>query len=490
MPRTPAALILAAALTWAGLALAGPAAPPAAEAANETRAKALLAVLGKPRPERKAFVEQNFAPELIQRRGLDELTGLTADLNDDLGAAKLVAIMAGGDGLELVLRTPNDEWFALRLRFDGASRIAGVGLQPTQPLDAGGAPPGPLKESALPAAIKAFIDDRVAKGFSGAVIVARDGAPVFAAASGEADRATHRANTLDTPINLGSMNKMFTALVIGRLVEQGKVAWDDKVGKHLPDWPQARVRDEVTIAQLLSHTSGLKAYWGEEHDRRGPELDTAKEYGELCDDQAPAFAPGERFEYSNCGFVVLGLIAERVAKKDYYALVRELVYRPAGMVNSDHYDRGDAASQRAIGYLLSGEDNARFLAKRGAPAGGGYASANDLLRFATALRAGKIVKPETLAIMTSRKSTMGPPPGPNGPPQGSVQAGYGYGFGVIPGPGGSEGFFGHNGGAPGINADMAMFPSGWTVIVLSNVDRGAGMVAQRLQRMVGTREPG
>ena len=354
---------------------------------------------------------------------------------------------------------------------------------------------GLLKESALPAAIRAFVDERAAKGFSGAVIVAKDGVPVFAAASGEADRATHRGNTLDTPINLGSMNKMFTAVAIGRLVEQGKLGWDDKVGKHLPDWPQRQVRDEVTIAQLLSHTSGLKAYWGEEHDRRAAELDTVKEYGELCDDQAPAFTPGERFEYSNCGFVVLGLIAERAAKKDYYALVRELVYRPAGMVNSDHYDRPDEASKRAIGYLLSGEDNMKFLAKRGAPAGGGYASANDLLRFATALNAGRIVSKATLATLTTPRMRMGPPGPPpppdakpgerRGPPPGAM---YGYGFGVISGEG--ESFFGHNGGAPGVSADLAMFPSGWTVIVLSNVDRGAGSIAQRLQRMVGTREPG
>lgn len=469
--------MMLAALALLAPALTAAAAAPDPEAAMEARAKALLAVLPKPRPERKAFVEQNFAPELIQRRGIDELTGITADLNDDLGAAKLVGVRAGGAGLELVLRTANDEWFELKLRFDDQGRIAGLGLQPSEPLEQRG-PQGPVRESALGAAAKAFVDERVAKGFSGAVIVAKDGETVFAAASGEADRTTQRANTLDTPINLGSMNKMFTALVTARLVEQGKLGWDDKVGRHLPDWPQTRVRDEVTIAQLLSHTSGLKAYWGEEHDRRGPELDTVKEYAELCDDQVPAFTPGERFEYSNCGFVLLGLIAERVAKKDYYELVREVVYRPAGMANSDHYDRRDENSKRAIGYLGSGEDNFGYLAKRGAPAGGGYASANDLLRFAAALRTGKIVKPETLARMIRPHSRMGGPGSPGG---------YGYGFGVIAGEG--ESFFGHNGGAPGISADLAMFPSGWTVIVLSNQDRGAGTIAQRLQRMVGTRTP-
>jgi CubicO group peptidase (beta-lactamase class C family) len=469
-------LLVATAAMLATGALAGPASGPVAP--NEARAKALLEVLPQPRPERLAFVEANFAPELIQSRGVDALTAMTADLHEDLGDAKLVAVRAGGhgDGLALVLRTTNEEWFELRLAFDASGRIANLGLSPTAPLARSG-PQGPIAERELGAAAKGFLDERVAKGFSGAVILAKDGVPVFAVAGGEADRATHRANTLDTPINLGSMNKMFTALVIGRLVEQGKLGWQDKVGKHLPAWPQARVRDEVTIAQLLNHTSGLKSYWNEDYDRRRAELDTAAEYAELCADQAPAPQPGERFEYSNCGFALLGLIAERAAKKDYYELVRELVYRPAGMANSDHYDRGDPTSSRAVGYLASGETNSGTLAKLGAPAGGGYASANDLLRFATALRAGKIVTRETLGLMTTKHSTMGP-------------AGYGYGFGVIQSPNWSEGFFGHNGEAPGISADMAMFASGWTVIVLSNVDRGAGTIAQQLHRMVGTRTPG
>jgi D-alanyl-D-alanine carboxypeptidase len=444
--------------------------------AQETRALALLEVLPKPRPERLAFVQANFSPGLIQRRGLDELTGITADLHDDLGKARLVGVRAGGQGLELILQTANDDWFALNLRFDAEARIDGLGLRPTEAPDAGG-PQGPVREAELGRAIAEYMDARVAKGFSGAVIVARGDALVYGAAAGRADRATVRPNTLDTPINLGSMNKMFTAVVIGKLVEQGKLGWDDKVGQHLKDWPIKRVRDEVTIAHLLSHRSGLKSYWTDEHEQRRTGLDTAAEYAALCDDQEPGFAPGAQFEYSNCGFAVLGLIAERVSGTDYYKLVRDWVYRPAGMVNSDHYDRDDARSLRAIGYLPDARDNFGMLAKRGSAAGGGYASANDLLRFARALRGGQLLEPETLKELTTPRAEMG---GPGN--------GYGYGFGIIGGAArGGERFVGHNGGAPGISADFALFDSGWTVIVLSNHDRGAGPIAQRLQRMVGSR---
>src|SRR5688572_19654034 len=122
-------MLLAAMAVLAAGAVAGPASGPGAP--NEARARALLEVLPKPRPERKAFVEANFAPELVQSRGVDALTAITADLHDDLGEAKLVAVRAGGAGLELVLRTANDEWFELRLAFDAEGRIANLGLSPT-----------------------------------------------------------------------------------------------------------------------------------------------------------------------------------------------------------------------------------------------------------------------------------------------------------------------------------------------------------------------
>ncbi len=199
------------------------------------------------------------------------------------------------------------------------------------------------------------------------------------------------------------------------------------------------------------------------------------EYGELFVVDPPAAEPGEEFRYSNNGFVLLGLLAERVSDRDYFDLVRELVYAPAGMTASDHYLREHDASKRAIGYLADGAANTDKLAARGSAAGGGYASARDLLRFAKALQAGRIVRPETFARMTHVHAQMGGP-----------QAGYGCGFGVF-----TEGekHYGHNGGAPGINASFEIFPdSGYVVIVLSNVDRGANELAQKIGQAILARK--
>ena len=271
---------------------------------------------------------------------------------------------------------------------------------------------------------------------------------------------------------------MFTALLVAQLQEQGKLAFDDMVGKILPDWPQADVRDKVSIENLLTHTSGLGVYWGPAHDAKAATLDTAAEYGELFHDDTPAAEPGKRFRYSNNGYVLLGLIAERISGKDYYDLVRERIYRPAGMRHSDHYPSTDSASGFAVGYDADGKPVTSNMALRGSPAGGGYASANDLLRFATALEDGTLVSKATLARMTTGHAEMGP------------DMAYGYGFGVGSGvTQGKQKHYGHTGGSPGASASFEVFPeSGHVVIVLSNQGGRSLEVAQALAGWVLARE--
>jgi CubicO group peptidase (beta-lactamase class C family) len=316
------------------------------------------------------------------------------------------------------------------------------------------------------------VEQRAAQGFSGAVLVARHGAPVYANACGEADRATHRANTLDTPFNLASDNKMFTAVLVAQLQEQGKLAWDDPVGRFLPDWPQADVREKVTIGHLLTHTSGLGDYWGPAHQAQAATLDTVAAYAGLLRDDAPAATPGQAFRYSNNGYVLLGLIAERITGQDYYSLVRERIYGPAGMAHADHFRNGDPASGVALGYDREGA--IAPLALRGSPAGGGYASANDLLRFATALEDGTLVRKDTLARMTTGRATMG------------EDIAYGYGFGVSAG---RQRHYGHDGGSPGANASFEVYPdSGYVVIVLANVGQGSRELARQLGGLVLARK--
>jgi CubicO group peptidase (beta-lactamase class C family) len=104
-----------------------------------------------------------------------------------------------------------------------------------------------------------WLGERAKSGaFSGVVLVAKNGTPVYSAAFGQADRERNVPNTIDTPFNLGSANKMWTAIAIAQLVERGKVDLDATVGRYVPDLPNQTIRETVKIRHLLSHSSGMR----------------------------------------------------------------------------------------------------------------------------------------------------------------------------------------------------------------------------------------
>jgi CubicO group peptidase (beta-lactamase class C family) len=446
------------------------------------RAEGFIAILSAPLAQRRDFVRENFAPDadVIARRGVDGLSQHLEQMQQNLGNKPPLSMQVQPDRVIVRFDTPNGiQRLHLLFTPEPEAKISGIMMQTND--DAGALAP-PQMASAAPrnaplAASKAIsLAERLqttaaqyANGFSGVVLVAKQGEPIFAQAYGQADRTRKRANTLDTPFDLASNNKMFTALVIARLVEQGKLNWQDKVGKYLPKWPQQAVREQVTIAQLLTHTSGLGMYWNAQYEKQRELLDAVSEYAALFGSEAPVGKPGARFAYSNNGYVLLGLIAEKVSGKDYYQLVRELVYQPAGMTHSDHYRKTDRRHDVAIGYDGDAA-NTSELPLRGSPAGGGYASANDLLSFAQVLQAGKIVKPETLALMTQGVVAMGP------------GMRYGYGFGVNTD---APRHFGHLGGSPGVHAALEIYPdTGVVVIVLANSATNAMEMTRALSASV------
>src|SRR3954469_17906063 len=109
-----------------------------------------------------------------------------------------------------------------------------------------------------------YLDNLVAENkLAGVVLVAKDGLTITSKAAGVANKATNAPIDLNTKFNLGSMNKMFTAVAIAQLVQAGKLSFTDNVVKHLPDYPNKEVADKVTIHQLLTHTSGMGMYFGE-----------------------------------------------------------------------------------------------------------------------------------------------------------------------------------------------------------------------------------
>lgn len=305
--------------------------------------------------------------------------------------------------------------------------------------------------------------------FSGTVLVARSGQPLFSRACGWANRDAKVANQLDTKFNLGSMNKMFTAASILLLAQQEKLHINDPLGKYLTDYPNRDVAARVTLHDLLTHTGGIGDIFGPAFRQHRSELRDPKDYLALYGTRGLEFEPGSREEYSNYGFVLLGLVIEKVSGQSYYDYVRQNIYTPAGMKDTDSYFGSAAVPNRATGYLRAPDGslapNDDTLPPRGSPAGGGYSTAGDLLRFAQALLDYKLLNAEYTDLLTTGK--VGPP-----------GRQYAYGFADFRVDG--VRMIGHNGGSPGVNGELDIYPaSGYVVAVLSNLDPpSAGRVAQ------------
>jgi CubicO group peptidase (beta-lactamase class C family) len=312
--------------------------------------------------------------------------------------------------------------------------------------------------------------------FSGAVLLAKGDKILFAHAYGYADHAFDVLNKVDTKFNLGSMGKMFTGVAVLQLAQQGKLSLDDKLIKDLPDYPNKAVAEKVTIRQLLTHTAGLGDFFGKEFmDSNMARFDTLESLLPLFTDKPLLFEPGSKWDYSNAGFIVLGLVVQHVSGESYYDYVRRHIFQPAGMLNTDNWPADADVSNRALGYTSAGEAPGAprksniFVLQRGGSAGGGYSTVEDLLRFTQALTGGKLLNKEYTAMdMTGQVDT--PRPGVK------------YGFGMEERRVNGVRVVGHGGGGPGINSNLAIYPDlGYTVAIMTNFDNAMPLANQRLE---------
>ena len=269
--------------------------------------------------------------------------------------------------------------------------------------------------------LQSYLDSVAAENkLSGVLLVAKDGKTIASKAAGVANKATKAAIDLNTKFNLGSMNKMFTSVAIAQLAQAGKLSFTDTVGKHLPDYPNKEVADKVTIHHLLTHTSGLGMYWNEKWMAQREKLLTVAAHLPLFASDPPAFPPGEKFQYSNSGFMVLGAIIEKVSGQDYYSYMQEHVFKPAGMNDTGFYEPGKETPNLAIGYTTRSEDgkplaeprdNTNMREIKGGPAGGGYSTAPDMVKFHQALLGHKLLDKKHTELITTGKVD-----GPQGQP--------------------------------------------------------------------------
>lgn len=303
--------------------------------------------------------------------------------------------------------------------------------------DAPAANPKSKSEAEFLQELPAWLDKQAAEDqFSGTVLIAKRDKPVFQKAVGLADKVNKTPNRTNTKFNLGSINKIFTQVAILQLIEQGKLSWDDKLGKFLPDYPNKDAREKVTVKHLVEFQSGIGDIFGKRYEATPKDrIRSINDYLPLFADQPLAFEPGTKNAYSNGGYIVLGAIIEKVTGQTYYDYVREHIYKPAGMTDTDCYLSGAKTPNLAEGYRRNdkGErvNNVDTRPGRGSSAGGGYSTTEDLLKFSIALRENKLLNPQNSRRMLGRAAVAG--------------------------------------GAPGINAELEIAPE-YTIIVLGNYD--------------------
>jgi len=339
-----------------------------------------------------------------------------------------------------------------------------------------------MSEAELVTALKSRLEkESAADRFAGTIVVAKLGGngnkTLFQGAYGQADRDKKIANTLDTKFRIGSMNKMFTATSILQLVQAGKIKLTDPLGNYVTDYPNKDIATKVTIHQLLTHTGGTGDIFGPDFDKNRLELRTLDDYVKLYGARDLKFAPGSRWEYSNYGMLLLGVVIERVTGQSYYDYVAEHVFRPAGMTHSGSEPEDKTVADRSVGYMKRNgvwTPNGPTLPYRGTSAGGGYSTVDDLVKFAEALMSHKLLNAEYTNMLITGKADVG--------------NGQMYAYGFEDGRKNGDGAVGHGGGAPGMNGELRIYPkSGYVIAVLANLDPPAasqlnGFIDPRLPR--------
>jgi D-alanyl-D-alanine carboxypeptidase len=302
-----------------------------------------------------------------------------------------------------------------------------------------------------------------------AVAVRRDGRVIHARGYGTRDLAAREPVTPDTPFQIASITKALTATAVMQLVESGRIALDDSVGRHLADLPEAW--RAVTLRQLLTHTSGIPSISGfDQPPCNAGKLPAAYARGDVLREVSClplAFTPGDRWEYGDTGYYLLGLLLTVLSGASYEAHMTERVFQPAGMAQTRVQRRPPLSD---IAEPVRWESGAYVAVAPFDPmvdeANGAIVSTVlDLARWDAALDANTLVSAKTRDAMWTPAALR------------EGVASYGLGFGLTPFTGHRR--VGHNGGGPGSSTAFAKFPDNrLTVIVLARGELPGG-AAQR-----------
>lgn len=301
--------------------------------------------------------------------------------------------------------------------------------------------------------VQSYVDS---KQFMGAALVARDGKVLLSKGYGFANLEWGVANSPASKFRLGSITKQFTAACILLLEERGKLKVDDPVKKYMTDAPAAW--DKVTIFNLLTHTSGIPSFTGfPDYASTEAIATTPEKLVARFRDKPLEFQPGEKWNYSNSGYVLLGYLIEKISQQSYSEFVQENIFTPLGMKDSGYDSNSAIILHRASGYTPSakGTIHAGYI-DMSIPfsAGSLYSTTEDLLRWEQGLMGGKLLSAASLAKMTT--------PFKND-----------YAFGLAVHAVNGHKVIEHGGGIEGFNTEIAYYPEDkLTVVVLANLNGG------------------
>jgi CubicO group peptidase (beta-lactamase class C family) len=450
-------------------------------------------------PGFERFAQEHYSTAALAETPVDEQADALARIYVETGGLVIDRVVAEREGW--VQSEVHDRIGAVRYcatlrraREDGRELATGFSLKGLYPAGAALTDPAPRE---VVQTIDTLAVRYARRGdFSGVVLLAKDDKVILHRAYGSASLAYDRPVTLNTRLNIASIGKSITGTAIAQLVEAGRVSYDDVVGKFLPNYPEAGVRERATVRQLLSHTSGLGPedyYQLPGWAAARPNLRSVERYVSLVGDTPLGAKPGE-YLYSNSGYVLLGAIVESVTGQNFYDYVQHQIFERAGMTRAFYHEMDaedrDVATPltnlfpKGEGYVfqLGRPRSAVYeLPARGGPQGGAYLTASDLFAFVRALRSGKLIGADALALMMTAQGREGA-----GAPGLAGEVREGLGLEVITQNG--HRLYGHTGGDLGVASLMYWFPdTGYTTIVLSNRDPRAARVIANVSRTLLTR---
>ena len=314
----------------------------------------------------------------------------------------------------------------------------------------------------LDSEIASFLDTLKPETFSGIILVGKNDSILEERTYGYSNIENKIKIDKNTKFHIASITKSFTAVGILKLYEQGKVDLNKPIGNYIENYPNQRVLDSVTIHQLLTHTAGTKAIYGEDYQKSNKDR-----YREL-EDYLPLFAkdslnfqPGSKYEYNGGGFVLLGLIIQNVTGENYYDYLQKSIFDPIGMDQTKALEIDGVNYNTADGYsIYLREDKSlaknNYLISKASGASGYYSTAEDLFKFSKALRKYELLNKGNTELMLKPKVK-------------GYNTHLGYGIDIDKRY--EETIIGHSGGWYGIRCEWMDFSdSNYTVIILSNFD--------------------